>query len=118
VTLSEYVRKTLTEFVRIPSTPDTDMSGILQAAAKAIEDLGLRATVHADVKAVVASSGRGGASVCGRPSMRTSRPSSPRAGAAASSSTAISTPFPWPRAGRANQAHGTGTSSTAAGPRT
>jgi len=60
VTLSEYVRKTLTEFVRIPSTPDTDMSGILQAAAKAIEDLGLRATVHADVKAVVASSGRGG----------------------------------------------------------
>ncbi|MFA5897016.1 MAG: M20/M25/M40 family metallo-hydrolase [Thermoplasmata archaeon] len=61
MTLPEYVRKTLTEFVRISSTPDTDMSEILAAATKAVEALGLRAEVHADVKAVLASSGKGGA---------------------------------------------------------
>ncbi len=60
MTLTEFVRTTLTEFVRIFSTPDTDMSEILRAAAKAIEGLGLRATVHPDLKAVVASSGSGG----------------------------------------------------------
>ena len=57
---TEYVRSTLTEFVRIPSTPDEDMSAILGAAVAAIEDLGLRPEVHGDVKAVLASSGRGG----------------------------------------------------------
>ncbi len=60
MTLTGYVRKTLTELVRIPSTPDTDMSEILKAATQAIEALGLRAEVHADVKAVLASSGKGG----------------------------------------------------------
>ncbi len=60
MTATEYVRKVLTELVRIPSTPDTDMSEILRAAAGAIEDLGLEATVHQDLKAVVASSGSGG----------------------------------------------------------
>ncbi len=60
MTSAEYVRKTLTEFCRIPSTPDTDMSEILRAATQAMEGLGLEPTVHADLKAVVASSGRGG----------------------------------------------------------
>ena len=53
-------RKTLEEFVRIPSTPDTDMREILRAATAAIEDLGLRPIHHEDVKAVTASSGQGG----------------------------------------------------------
>ncbi|MCI4371462.1 MAG: M20/M25/M40 family metallo-hydrolase [Thermoplasmata archaeon] len=57
---SEYIRKQLTDLVRIPSTPDTDMVDILWAATAAIEDLGLRPTVHEDVKAVSASSGQGG----------------------------------------------------------
>jgi acetylornithine deacetylase/succinyl-diaminopimelate desuccinylase-like protein len=57
---TEYVRKTLTDFVRIPSTPDTDMQDILRAATAAIEELGLRPVVHEDVKAVTASNGRGG----------------------------------------------------------
>ncbi len=57
---AEYVRKTLAEFVRIPSTPDTDMSAILRAAEASLEDLGLRPTVHRDVKALVAVSGEGG----------------------------------------------------------
>ena len=58
--LVERVRGTLTEFVRIPSTPDTDMTAILRAATSAIEDLGLRPLVHEEVKAVTASSGSGG----------------------------------------------------------
>jgi len=58
--LSDYVRKTLVEFVAIPSTPDADMGRILDAATAAIEDLGLKAERHADVQAVSASSGTGG----------------------------------------------------------
>src|SRR2546423_14644021 len=58
--LTEYVRTHLTEFVGIPSTPDTDMRDILRAATASIEELGLKGTVHADVKAVSASSGSGG----------------------------------------------------------
>ena len=58
--LTEYVRTHLTEFVGIPSTPDTDMRDILRAATVSIEELGLKPTVHADVKAVGASSGSGG----------------------------------------------------------
>jgi len=58
--LTEYVRKNRTEFVGIPSTPDTDMRDILRAATASIEELGLKPTVHADVKAVTASSGSGG----------------------------------------------------------
>src|SRR5437899_2463175 len=58
--LIEYVRKNLTEFVGIPSTPDTDMRAILRAATASIEELGLKPTSHADVKAVTASSGSGG----------------------------------------------------------
>src|SRR5256885_285963 len=58
--LTEYVRTHLTEFVGIPSTPDTDMRDILRAATASIEELGLKTTVHADVKAVSASSGSGG----------------------------------------------------------
>lgn len=57
---TEYVRSTLAEFVRIPSAADEDMSPILDAAIAAIEDLGLRPQVHEGVKAVLASSGRGG----------------------------------------------------------
>jgi len=60
MSLTEYVRKNLTEFVGIPSTPDTDMRDILRAATASIEELGLKPTVHADVKAVTASSGSGG----------------------------------------------------------
>src|SRR5438309_10450691 len=58
--LIEYVRKNLTEFVGIPSTPDVDMRAILRAATALIEELGLKPTSHADVKAVTASSGSGG----------------------------------------------------------
>jgi len=58
--LSDYVRANLTEFVRIPSTPDTDMTEILRAATEAIEELGLKPQVHEDVKAVTASRGSGG----------------------------------------------------------
>src|SRR5438105_11319691 len=58
--LIEYVRKNLTEFVGIPSTPDVDMRAILRAATASIEELGLKPTSHADVKAVTASSGSGG----------------------------------------------------------
>lgn len=60
MTLADRVRSLLTQFVQIPSTPDTDMQEILRAATAAIEELGLRPTVHDDVKAVTASSGRGG----------------------------------------------------------
>src|SRR3989441_496458 len=60
MTLTEYVRTHLTEFVGIPSTPATDMRDILRAATASIEELGLKPTVHADVKAVSASSGSGG----------------------------------------------------------
>src|SRR5256885_17119651 len=58
--LIESVRKNLTEFVGIPSTPDMDMRAILRAATASIEELGLKPTSHADVKAVTASSGSGG----------------------------------------------------------
>lgn len=58
--VTEYIRKTLTDFVHIPSTPDADMREILRAATGSIEELGLRPTVHADVNAVTASSGPGG----------------------------------------------------------
>jgi len=58
--LIEYVRKNLTEFVGIPSTPDVDMRAILRAATASIEELGLKPTSHTDVKAVTASSGSGG----------------------------------------------------------
>ncbi|HYS71664.1 MAG TPA: M20/M25/M40 family metallo-hydrolase [Thermoplasmata archaeon] len=63
--LREYVRSTLDEFVRIPSTPESDMSPILSAARVAVEDLGLRPVVHPDVHALVASSGSGGVLVNG-----------------------------------------------------
>ena len=58
--LAEYIRKILAEFVRIPSTPDTDMVEILRAATAAVEDLGLRPEVHESVKAVTATNGSGG----------------------------------------------------------
>src|SRR5437773_5126375 len=58
--LVEYARKTLTEFVGIPSTPDVDIRAILRAATASIEELGLKPTSHTDVKAVTASSGSGG----------------------------------------------------------
>src|SRR6266566_1656125 len=58
--LPEYVRKTLVDFVRIPSTPDDSVNPILDAAAAAIQELGLKAQRHAEVGAVTASSGMGG----------------------------------------------------------
>src|SRR5438552_1169309 len=58
--LIEYVRAHLTEFVGILSTPDSDVGNILRAATAAIEELGLRPTVHRDVNAVTASSGSRG----------------------------------------------------------
>jgi len=58
--LSDYVRANLTEFVGIRSTPDLDMTEILRAATRAIEDLGLKPHVYDDVKVVTASSGSGG----------------------------------------------------------
>ncbi|HKZ98312.1 MAG TPA: M20/M25/M40 family metallo-hydrolase [Thermoplasmata archaeon] len=58
--LSDEARSILTEFVRTPSTPDSDMHGILSAAEGRIEALGLRPVRHPDVMAVEAASGRGG----------------------------------------------------------
>lgn len=58
--LKESIREMLTDFVRIPSTPDADMRDILRAASASIEELGLRPTIHEDVNAVTASSGSGG----------------------------------------------------------
>lgn len=60
MSLEDFIRKKLTEFVDIPSAPDADMRVILQAATASIEEIGLRSTVHQDVNAVVASSGPGG----------------------------------------------------------
>jgi acetylornithine deacetylase/succinyl-diaminopimelate desuccinylase-like protein len=60
MSLEDYLRKKLTEFVAIPSTPDADMRAILRAATASIEELGLRPTVHADVNAVTASTDPGG----------------------------------------------------------
>ncbi len=57
---TEYVRTLLQEFVRTPSVTDSDMPAILTAAAAAMEDLGLRPTIHHDVRAAEASSGKGG----------------------------------------------------------
>ncbi len=57
---TEYVRTLLQEFVRIPSVTEPDMPAILTAAAAALEELGLRPTVHRDVQAIEASSGKGG----------------------------------------------------------
>ncbi len=57
---TEYVRVLLEEFIRIPSVTEPDMHGILTAAAASIEALGLRPTVHEDVRAIEASSGDGG----------------------------------------------------------
>lgn len=58
--VTAYVRDRLSEFVGIPSTPEAGMAAILDAAARAVEDLGLRPHVHDDVSAIVASSGQGG----------------------------------------------------------
>jgi len=57
---AEYVRTLLQEFVRIPSVTETDMPTVLAAAARAMEDLGLHPTIHKDVQAIEASSGKGG----------------------------------------------------------
>lgn len=57
---TEYVRMLLQKFVRIPSVTDADMPAVLSAAAGAMEDLGLHPAIHHDVKAVEASSGKGG----------------------------------------------------------
>src|SRR3990170_6170268 len=58
--VTAYVRDRLSEFVGIPSTPEAGMGGVLRAAVRAVEELGLRPQVREDVSAVVASSGRGG----------------------------------------------------------
>jgi acetylornithine deacetylase/succinyl-diaminopimelate desuccinylase-like protein len=60
MSLEDYLRKKLSEFVSIPSTPDAGMRAILRAATASIDEMGLRPTVHADVNAVTASSGPGG----------------------------------------------------------
>lgn len=57
---TEFIRTKLDEFIRIPSSSDVDASMILNAAASLLKDLGMRTTVHGDVKAVEASSGTGG----------------------------------------------------------
>jgi len=55
-----YVRTLLQEFVRTPSVMEADMPAMVDAAARVLEDLGLRPTVHTDVQAIEASSGKGG----------------------------------------------------------
>ena len=57
---TEFVRTTLSEFVRIPSAADSNPSVILEAARAVMEDIGLRPVVHEDVQVVEASSGPGG----------------------------------------------------------
>jgi acetylornithine deacetylase/succinyl-diaminopimelate desuccinylase-like protein len=57
---TDFVRATLTQFVRIPSAAGADMFAILEAAAMALRVLGLHPIVHQEVKAVEASSGTGG----------------------------------------------------------
>ena len=56
----DFVRTLLEEFVRIPSAAEADLTVILRAAASALERMGLQPLVHTDVRAVEASSGRGG----------------------------------------------------------
>lgn len=56
----DFVRTTLEELVRIPSSSDAGPAAVLQAATSVLERIGFRPTVHEDVKAVEASSGRGG----------------------------------------------------------
>ncbi len=56
----EYIRTLLEEFVRTPSVTDADMPGILRVAGAAVEELGLHPTIHQDVRAIEASSERGG----------------------------------------------------------
>lgn len=58
--LEEYVRRTLTELVRIPSSAEDDPSRILNGASRAMANLGLQPKVHKSVHAVTASNGRGG----------------------------------------------------------
>jgi acetylornithine deacetylase/succinyl-diaminopimelate desuccinylase-like protein len=56
---TEFVRTTLSELVRIPSATDSDMFAILEAARAVMLEIGLRPTVHEDVKVLEASSGPG-----------------------------------------------------------
>ena len=56
----EFVRTTLEELVRIPSSSDADPSVILRAASAILERIGLHPTLHDDVNAVEASFGGGG----------------------------------------------------------
>ena len=49
-----------TRIVSVPSVTEADMPAILSAAEAAMEDLGLRPTIHRDVHAIEASSGKGG----------------------------------------------------------
>ena len=59
---TEYVRTRLTEFVRIPSSAEGDLTPILAAARDALEAIGLHPVVHEDVRALTASAGSGGLS--------------------------------------------------------
>ncbi len=56
----DFVRTTLEEFVRIPSSADVGPSNILRAATSVLDRIGLQPRVHDDAKAVEASSGTGG----------------------------------------------------------
>ncbi len=56
----EYVRILLEKFVRVHSVTDRDMPKMLEVATQAVEELGLRPTIHEDVGAIEASSGTGG----------------------------------------------------------
>jgi len=57
---NEYVRATLTEFVKTRSTPDTEMAEILHLARAHLEEFGLKPVVHEALAAIEASHGRGG----------------------------------------------------------
>ncbi len=57
---TEFVRTRLTEFVRTRSSAEDGVSGILGSARTALEGIGLRPTVHEDIRALTASSGSGG----------------------------------------------------------
>ena len=54
---TDFVRTTLEQCGRIPSSSDTGPDAVLRAAASILERSGFRPTIHEDVKAVEASSG-------------------------------------------------------------
>ncbi len=56
----EFVRTWLEKLVRTPSSPDADPTTVLDVMASALDEMDLHPILHPEVKALEASSGRGG----------------------------------------------------------